>query len=127
MAKKRVKKAVRTDSGKSEMSEEDETRLFAFLAAFLSIVGFLIAFFAKRDNEYVMFYAKQSLIVFIVAVIAAIINAVLAWIPIVGTIIMVVLNVFVAVLWVFSWVYAISGKEKEVPIFGEYANKINFK
>lgn len=76
-----AKKAGRThDKG-------DDKILFAFLATFLSIIGFIIALIAKKDDKYVMFYAKQSLIVFIFAIAVSIIQALLAFIPILGWII----------------------------------------
>jgi uncharacterized membrane protein len=110
---------------KQVSKKNDDRNLFAFLATFLSIIGFIIALAVKKDDQYVMFYAKQSLVVFITAVIGAIINSILVWIPILGWIIMFAINLFVLVLWIFSWIYALSGKEKEVPIVGCYAKKFN--
>ena len=49
--------------------KEDDGKLFAFLAVLLSILGFIIALLAKKDNKYVMFYAKQSLVLFIAFII----------------------------------------------------------
>jgi len=109
---------------KSVKSGKDDKIVFAFLAAFLSIIGFIIALIAKKDDKYVMFYAKQSLVVFIVAVIVQIINEIVAFIPIIGTAINVVLSIFVVILWLTSWIYALSNKEKEVPVVGKYARKI---
>ena len=59
---------------KSEPQNRDDEILFAFLAAFLSIIGFLIALIVKKDNKYIMFYAKQSLIIFIIGTIAGILG-----------------------------------------------------
>lgn len=107
-----------------KVSKKDDDKLFAFLATFLSIIGFIIALIARRDDKYVMFYAKQSLIVFIVAVIAGIVGRILWFIPILGNLIHIALNIIVAVLWVISWIYALSGKEREVPFVGQYARSI---
>ena len=49
MAKKQTKPVA---------NRSDDRKLFAFLAAFLSIVGFVIAVVTKKDDRYVMFYAK---------------------------------------------------------------------
>ena len=114
MAKKQVSK------------KEDDTKVFAFLATFLSIIGFIIAILTKKENSYVMFYAKQSLVVFIVSVIFWVINSVLVWIPVFGWIVAGILNLFVLILWIMSWVYALSGEKKEVPIVGRYAKSFNF-
>jgi len=114
MAKK-VKKEVK----------DDDTKLFAFLATFLSIIGFVIALIAKKENKYVRFYAKQSLIVFIVGLIAGIISWVFIGLPIIGWIINLALNIIILILWIVSWIYALSGEMREVPVVGIYARKIN--
>ncbi|MDD5192845.1 MAG: hypothetical protein PHH54_02510 [Candidatus Nanoarchaeia archaeon] len=105
-------------------NKKDDKKLFAFLAAFLSIIGFVIALIAKRNDKYVMFYAKQSLVVFIVGAILGVISWILIWIPVMGWIIKLAVNIIILVLWVLSWVYALSGKEKEVPVVGHYGRSI---
>jgi uncharacterized membrane protein len=104
----------------------DDRKLFAFLATFLSIIGFVIAVVTKKDDEYVMFYAKQSLVVFIVAIIGAVINSILVWIPFFGLIVAGIINLFVLILWIFSWAYSLSEQKKETPIVGRYAKSFNF-
>jgi len=110
-------KKKKVAQAKKISKKESDSKVFAFLATFFSILGFIIALIAKKDDKYVMFYAKQSLIVFTAWIIAAI----LSFIPLLGW----VLKVFVTILWIFSWVYALSGKEKETPIIGQFARKIN--
>ena len=100
----------------NKTNKADDSRVFAFLTTFLSIIGFIIALLVKKDNKYVMFYAKQSLVIFIAAVIAGIIGWILIWIPILGWIIKLALNIIIFVLWLISWINALSGEEKEVPI-----------
>jgi len=106
---------------KEVKGKEDDRKLFAFLAVFLSIIGFIIALVAKKDNKYVMFYAKQSLILFI----AWIISGVVMIVPILGWLIAPILYVITLVLWIIALVYSVSGEEKEIPIIGKYARKIN--
>lgn len=108
----------------AKKKKQDDKILLAFLAAFLSIIGFILALVLKKDNKYVMFYAKQSLVVFIFAVIVGIINKITAFIPIIGGVINVFLNIIVIILWLFSWIYALTGEEKQVPIIGKYARSI---
>lgn len=109
-----------------KQKEESESKLFAFLATFFSIVGFAIAILAKKDDKYVMYYAKQSLVIFIISVIAGIIKWVLFIIPILGQVIYAALAIIIFVLWLLSWIYALSGEEKPVPLVGKYAKKFNF-
>ena len=109
---------------KKEAKKNDNSKGFAFIAAFLSIIGFIIALLAKRDDKYVMFYAKQSLVVFIASLIVGAIGWAVFWIPVLGWAIKGILNIVILILWVLSWVYALSGEEKEVPIVGKYARSI---
>lgn len=119
---------------KKEMKgKEDDSKLFAFLATFFGIIGFVIALVAKKDNKYVMHYAKQSLVIFIFMICAwivgGILSAVLA-ITIVGIVlipvVMGIIWLVVVILWLISWIYALSGEEKEVPVIGKYGRKFNF-
>jgi uncharacterized membrane protein len=111
---------------KMSARNEEDNKLFAFLATFLSIVGFLIAILTKKNNEYVMFYAKQSLVVFIFSVIASIVNSIVIWIPIIGWAITRIVSLLVFMAWIFSWICSLSGQKKEVPVIGKYARKFNF-
>jgi len=116
---KRIRRTVK----KEETSKQDDSKLFAFLAILLSVVGFIIALVAKRDNKYVMFYAKQSLILFIAGIVVKVLTILLA-ITIIGIIAIPVVWVIYAVIWVIALVYSISGEEKETPIVGKYARSI---
>lgn len=106
-------------------SSSDDRIMFAFLAAFLSIIGFLLALVIKRDDKYVMFYAKQSLVIFVIGAIAGIIGNAIKFIPIIGTIIYGALCILIFIIWFLSWIYAVSGKEKTIPIISYWAGKIN--
>ncbi|MFA5020432.1 MAG: hypothetical protein WC533_05045 [Candidatus Pacearchaeota archaeon] len=115
MAKKKVKK----EAGSLKLNEN--AKLYAFLATFLSIVGFIIAILAWKKDKYVMHYAKQSLIIFVVYLIGAVVII----IPFVGWVISPIIYLFGFILWIISWVYALSGEIKEIPILGQYAKKLN--
>ncbi|MCX6748757.1 MAG: DUF4870 domain-containing protein [Candidatus Pacearchaeota archaeon] len=111
---------------KKETKKNDDRILFAFLACFLSIVGFIIALVAKKQDKYVMHYAKQSLVVFIVAFILTIIAKILWIIPIIGYVVYWAIDIVILLLWLTSWIYALSGEAKEVPVIGSFARKFNF-
>ena len=110
---------------KQNSKKADERKLYAFLATFLSVIGFIIALILKKDDEYVMHYAKQSLIVFIVAAILGVGAQILLIIPILGNIIYFAVSIITLILWIFSWMYSLSGEKKEVPVVGQYARKID--
>ncbi|MCA9485500.1 MAG: DUF4870 domain-containing protein [Nanoarchaeota archaeon] len=121
MAKKKARKRV---AKKSASRNHGDSKLFAFLATFLGIIGFVIALLFKRDDKYVMFYASQSLIIFIVSIAASIVSGVFGWIPFLGGVIEVALWILIIGLWLISWIYALSGEKKDVPFVGEWARKI---
>jgi len=114
---KRIQKEVKA-SKVNVANKEDDTKLFAFLAVLLTIVGFVIALLVKKDNKYVMFYAKQGLILFF----GFAIGGILMWIPFVGWMI----SAVTFVLWIIGLVYSLSGEEKDIIIVGDLAKKINF-
>ena len=120
MAKK--KKGRQTD----EKDAFQDSKLRGFVASFLTIVGFVITLLAWKDDEYAMYYAKQGLMVFIVAVVAGIVSAMVGWIYVIGPIIQGVLWLIVFVLWLISWIYALSGDKKPIPLFGNIATKWKF-
>src|SRR3989344_2232225 len=104
----------------NKKQEEGERKLFAFLAVFLTIIGFVIALIVKRDDKYVMFYAKQGLVLFIALVIAKGSSI----IPVVGDFTSVVLLVLFTVIWILTWINALSGEMRNTWLIGDFANKI---
>ncbi|MBU4086748.1 MAG: DUF4870 domain-containing protein [Nanoarchaeota archaeon] len=118
MPKKRKKKIVK------ENMQEDNSKPIAFLITFLSIIGFLIYLLIPKKDDYMKFYAKQSIVVFIASILAGIISWIVFWIPILGGIIRIGLNIIILVLWVLSWIYALSGEKKQVPLIGHYSENI---
>ena len=118
MVKKRRIKA------KVVVRDGDDIRLHAFIASFFSIVGFIIALISWNKEEYTMFYARQSIIIFIIAIFVQIITLAVSWIYIIGNAITFLLWVFVVLLWVLNWVYALSEEKKEVPIIGFLGSRL---
>ncbi len=110
---------------KKVANKNNNSVLFAFLATFLSIVGFVIALVVKRDDKYVMYYAKQSLVIFVIGVIAGIVANILGWLFVIGSLIKIGLNVLIILIWVFSWVNALSGKRKEIPIVSYWSKRVD--
>ncbi len=106
-------------------SKDNDKTLFAFLATFLSIIGFIIALITKRDDKYVMYYAKQSLVIFVIGAIAGFLVLFIKWIPIMGTLINFALSILIFIIWLLSWLYALSGEEKYIPFVSDWAEKVN--
>jgi len=104
--------------------KKEDSKIFAFLAALLSIVGFIIAIIAWKDDKYVMFYAKQSLVIFIATVVVWILKPILHLIPILGQVIIVILTIIIVISWILSWVFALSGKQQYAWFLGRWSQGI---
>jgi uncharacterized membrane protein len=125
MAKKR-KKSYKIEIPKKIELKKDDSTIYAFLATILSIIGFVIAIIAKRDDKYVMYYAKHSLVIFIIGCVGGVLSAILSWIPIIGAIISLGIFIVVFLAWILSWIYALSGKQKIIPIITDWAMAFKF-
>ncbi len=106
-------------------TKKDDEKSYAWLATFLSIMGFVIVLITRRENKYVMFYAKQSLAVFIIGAILGIAAKILLFIPIIGVLINLAVWIFILLIWLMSWVNALSGKEKATPFAHRIAESIS--
>jgi uncharacterized membrane protein len=100
----------------------DEGKLYAILAYVLNIVGFILVLVAKKDNKFAMFHAKQSLVLSIGWIIAWVFIGV---IPLIGPFVGGLLLVALFVLWIMGIINAASGAEKNLPVIGDLAAKIN--
>ena len=94
--------------------------LRAFIAVFFSLIGFFIALILWRKDKYVMHYASESLVLFISFVIASVIDS----LPLIGKFIGPIFIALVVVLWVISWINALSGEMRKTWIIGDIAEKI---
>ena len=100
------------------MAEKDNDKIiFAWLAVFFTIIGFLIAILLKKENKYVMFYAKQGLILFIGQLIIWLLSGIL------GKLI-ILFWIFLAIIWIMAWINALSGEQRNTWLIGDLAEKI---
>ena len=97
----------------------DDNLIFAWLATFFTIIGFIVAMLLKRDNEYVMFYAKQGLVLFLGQLIIGVLSGLFAKLTS-------LLWVFWIILWAMAWVNSFSGEKRKTWLIGDLAEKINF-
>lgn len=119
--KKGSRKKANVRKAPARSAKQDDDKLFAFLASFLTIIGFIIAYSIRRDNKYVMHYAKEGLVIFIAAVAINILSMIpffhlFTWI----------LHVLLLVIWVMSWLAALSGEIKNTWLISEFTKKFNF-
>jgi uncharacterized membrane protein len=105
------------------------SRYLAFVSYLLSLPGALFVLLTRRDDLFAVYHARQSLRLVAVALLTPLIWAVaawlLAWIPIMGGMLGVILfalviAVYVGVLisWVAGMIYSLKGQVRPMPLFG---------
>ncbi|MCX8158901.1 MAG: DUF4870 domain-containing protein [Candidatus Pacearchaeota archaeon] len=108
---------------KKGKSNDGERKLFAFLGVFLTVIGFIIALATKKDDDYVMFYAKQGLVLFIASVILWVIGMIFVFLPFIGWFLMSVLWIGWVLLWIIGMIYSVSEEKRYIPLIGKFADK----
>jgi uncharacterized membrane protein len=105
------------------------SRISAFIAYLLLIVGWLFVLIFRRNDDFARFHARQSLALTVTVIIIPLAWAafawVITWIPYVGFILAAstfALVIALAIIWVVVWIVgmanALRGVQKPVPIFG---------
>ena len=112
-----MQRSKKSENKVTSKNKTDESKVFAWLATFFTIIGFVIALILKKNDEYVMYYAKQGLILFVGFAVGGIFQKI---IPIVGQLFL----LFVVILWIIAWVNAISGEKKSTWLVQDLAEKI---
>ncbi len=107
------------------MAKDKDSNRNAFITTFFSIVGFVIALLIWKKDKYVMYYAKQSLVIFILSILVSVIKPGLSSLAGIGYVLEVALNLVILLPWLFSWMNALSGKKKRIMLISDFANKIN--
>jgi len=100
--------------------KKGNSKIWAFVAVFFGFIGLTIAYIFKRDDKYVLYYIKQSMILFI----ARVVTNVIGWLfgaTFTGLLVGAVLGVTLLVLWVITLVNSLSGEMKETPLIGSFA------
>ena len=98
-----------------------DSKLFAFIA-YLWLIGFIIALVVKRNDRFVMYHAKQSLVL----IIASLIVSVFSVVPFIGWVLAPILSVLLIILWVLGVIAALQGQQKPLPVIGKYADMFKF-
>ncbi len=99
-----------------------ESKVFAFLAYLLGIIGFVIILLVRKNDKFAMYHAKQSLVLNILAVIIYIAGV---FIPIIGWFFILPLGyLLIGILWIVGVIRVITGTEKPLPVIGKYGEKL---
>lgn len=88
------------------------------IIAYITIFGLLAAFIMNNDikNSFTTYHIRQSLGLGALGLSFVILNL----IPFIGWIVTLILTPILIVFWVLGLLNAINGKEKPIPVVGEY-------
>lgn len=110
MAEKKVKEAkVVEDNTKTSGKSTDVNTGMAILAYFIFFIPLLTEY---KDNTFVKYHVKQSILLLIAYIICTLIP-VFGWIASFG----------VFVLWIMGVINAANGKQEPVPVIGKFAEE----
>ena len=109
-----------------------EPNVAAALSYILGLITGIVFLVLEKDNRFVRFHAAQSIMVSILLIIInvglAMVSGVLAFIPVVGWLVVLILTMGLAagtfVLWLLLMWRAFQGDEWELPVAGEMARKL---
>ena len=99
-------------------------KIVSILLYLIPIVG-IIWYFADekmKKSSLAKFHLKQVLIL----IIAWFIIGFVGIIPILGWLVGIVGSIFLFVVWIIGLINAINTKEKELPLIGQFAKKLDF-
>ena len=96
-----------------------DSKLMAAVCFFLNILGFIIAYLAFKNDKYVMYYAKQGLVLGV----AVFLIQIILTITLVGILLLPIVWLAYLVLLVMGILNAMSGTQKPIPIIGGFADK----
>lgn len=106
-------------------TKEDTT---VALLAYITIIGFIIAIVMHGNKKTALgaYHLRQTLGLFLTAVVAWIPCTILTMIPVVNLVMVLVwplLGIGLFVLWVMGLIAAINGQQKPLPLVGEHYQK----
>ncbi|MBP2001644.1 putative membrane protein [Paenibacillus shirakamiensis] len=92
--------------------------LAGFLCYLVPFVGGAVFLALEKRSRYVMFHALQSLIVFGILILGHVASG---FIPLLGSLIALLLQLIGVILWIVLMTAALQGKWYKVPYFGDAA------
>ena len=99
-------------------SATDIEKLFAFLCYIMFFC--ILIYRTKKDSDFVQHHARQGIILFALSLTIFVLMA----IPVVGWVLIPVINIAVIVYFVVGANNALSGNMNKLPVIGQFANII---
>jgi len=103
-------------TGKEKSTSGVPQGIAGIVCYFVPLIGGLVFLFLEKENRLIRFHAVQSVLLWIVFLIAL---AVLGWIPVIGWLVGLVL----LVVWLYIMYQALMEREHLLPVIGRIAKK----
>lgn len=100
-----------------ESSPVDNSKVMAIVAYFIFFLPLLTEY---KDNDFVKYHVKQSILILLVGVGIGVISS----IPVIGWIVGMLAWMALVILWVMGILNAASGKKQPLPLIGKYAEEL---
>ena len=104
----------------AKKGSDDDSKTWGFVGSFFPILGFILVILSRKEDSYAMYYAKHGLIIGIAWIIFTFLRSV----PLLGWIIYTVGIVLLIILWVMTFIGALSGERKKFIVLTDLAEKI---
>ncbi len=108
--------------------EREKANIWALIAWILGIIGFIIVYCIKYDDDFAMFHAKQSLILTVINVIALVVIWVFGMAPGIGIMMYVLNSVMKGLTIVISLAgayFSLKGVRYKFPILYELSQMLS--
>lgn len=86
--------------------------------AYVTFIGWIVAYCAG-DKEGAKFHLNQSLVIWIGYLGVMVLAIPLAFIPVLGWLVIYAAYIFLFVMWIMGLISAINQEEKELPLIGQ--------
>ena len=100
-----------------ESAPVDNSKVMAIVAYFIFFLPLLTEY---KDNDFVKYHVKQSILILLVGVGIGVISS----IPVIGWIVGMLAWMALVVLWVMGILNAASSKKQPLPLIGKYAEEL---
>lgn len=106
------------DTTKEYNPAEIEKNKIICALAYIPILFWLPLVAGTKGSKYCKFHVNQGLLLFIISVVFSILNIVIGLIPIVGIITWILSSLVEFGLFLFGFIFTLTGKSKEFPLIG---------
>lgn len=112
-------------STKSQNTSSDSTNTGMAIMGTIPILFFVPLLTDYKEDEFVMFHAKQGLVLLIYSIFVGLANVLFIEIPLIGWLAMIILDTFGLVCLLIGVLNAAQGQKQDLPLIGQYAHKLN--